>query len=861
MITVNILWRSGPVNGTIEIAHGTLVGEAAFSSPTPRLPVTIDDEQVEEGAFGTRVTVRAGQPFTFFLRDVNAAYPVFIPAYGVAVTAGDDTRDYVQIADDIRRKGLASVQQRIEAEPEESYEAAAPKTRDLKCPTWLGISRDMRIFELDVNRPFGQWGYVTCRNHSFEVKPPETEGAPLRWEFTLGRGSGPQFEATRRLEDGMLPIVHGQAIDGEMTYYITAFATQERSPLALETLRGTHFLVADGHTGWHMFTPEQQAAYDAFAPAELDRDEEIVCCFRAEAVNNAPVPRYAFFRAPVAPGNPELRDGMLTFASGKIGCLASLNGKAMPQKEMAVLVAPGQRVTVEFLFPHQPISTERAAALANLDIDQRHAECRAFWQAKLAKAAQLSLPERQITERALAGLLHCDLVALGREPDGPLAATIGWYAPIGTESAPIITYFDAMGWHDVARRSLEYFLEKQHDDGFMQNFGGYMVETGAALWTMSEHYRYTRDDAWVAKIKDKLLLSCEYLIAWRHRNMTEGLHGRGYGMIDGKVGDPEDETHYFFNSAYACAALFGVAEMLRELDPEKADELTAEAEAFKADILTALSECIARSPVVPLRDGTWCPTAPTWAEGTGPQMLYAEGTPCYTHGAFTPRDSMAGPLWLVFCGLLDAGEPTAELLLKYHAELMTIYNVGFCQPFYSRHDFAHIKRGEVKAFLKTYYNGFSGLADRETYTFWEHYFHASQHKTHEEGWFLMQTRWMLYLEQGEALRVLPGVPRVWLEHGKVIEFRKMASHFGPVSAKVESQVEYGQINAVIECEGDRKPTAVELRLPHPNGLKATGVIGGKYDPAAETVRIAPFTGKAEVTLTFGARTSESARVV
>jgi hypothetical protein len=45
-----------------------------------------------------------------------------------------------------------------------------------------------------------------------------------------------------------------------------------------------------------------------------------------------------------------------------------------------------------------------------------------------------------------------------------------------------------------------YFLDKQHDDGFIQNFGGYMLETGAALWSMGEHYRYTRDEAWVRQI-------------------------------------------------------------------------------------------------------------------------------------------------------------------------------------------------------------------------------------------------------------------------------------------------------------------------------------------------------------------------
>ena len=38
-------------------------------------------------------------------------------------------------------------------------------------------------------------------------------------------------------------------------------------------------------------------------------------------------------------------------------------------------------------------------------------------------------------------------------------------------------------------------------------------------------------------------------------------------------------------------------------------------------------------------------------------------------------------------------------------------------------------------------------------------------KTHEEGWFLMQTRWMLYLEDGDRLRLLPGIPRRWLAAG------------------------------------------------------------------------------------------------
>jgi hypothetical protein len=184
---------------------------------------------------------------------------------------------------------------------------------------------------------------------------------------------------------------------------------------------------------------------------------------------------------------------------------------------------------------------------------------------------------------------------------------------------------------------------------------------------------------------------------------------------------------------------------------------------------------------------------------------------------------------------------------------MTQRNVAFSQPYYSRHPIVHLRRGEVKPFLKAYYNTLSSLADRETYTFWEHYFGASPHKTHEEGWFLMDTRWMLYLERGDRLDLLPGIPRNYLAHGQRIDLKNVASYFGPLSLQVESQLDRGQIHATIQCTSDSRPRVVELRLPHPQGRKAEWVEGGQYDPATERVRIDSFTGRARVVLGFGLR--------
>jgi hypothetical protein len=202
-------------------------------------------------------------------------------------------------------------------------------------------------------------------------------------------------------------------------------------------------------------------------------------------------------------------------------------------------------------------------------------------------------------------------------------------------------------------------------------------------------------------------------------------------------------------------------------------------------------------------------------------------------------------------------------LLNSHAELFTERNAAFSQPYYAPHAWVHLRRGEVRPFLKNYYNTLAALADRETYTFWEHFQLISPHKTHEEAWFLLQTRWMLYLEEvhpagsaqdlaeGNALRLMPGIPRRWLADGACIEINGMRSYFGELKVSIESHIQVGQIRASVEVISNGRPLQrVTLRLPHPQGKTARICRGGNYDPEKEMITIASWDGTAEVTLEF-----------
>jgi len=857
--SIAVVWRDPGSKGSIvvrrgEISHpgsGDVSADGRFScANSRRIELTINGSDALPNSQRTLVTVQDEKdPFTFFLGDVMPDYPIFIPAYGVAVTEAQDLRSYEQITADMRSRGLRTTLGQIESEPEETFEDAASAVRDQKVETWLGLGRDVRIFGIG---PRLDWIQPRFPYTGYPVVPGDEDTPKL--QLMLGRGWGASEDIHRRLDDGVFPILEGTRVDGDITYRAIFFASLEASPLRADTVRGTHFLVADGLGAGHMFTPGQQAEFDRIRHEELNRPEETVLYSRVVATNRGAVPRYGFMKVPAgAPSWGCSFDGTRGWGqvkSGRVYLVGKVNGRPLPQEEVSKLLAPGEEATFDFFVPHQPIPAERASALAAQDFDARLREARAYWRAKLDRAAKVRLPERRVNEMIQAGLLHLDLVTYGIEPGGTLTSQIGIYNAIGSESSPIIQFMDSMGLHDEAGRALGYFLEKEHDDGFMQNFSNYMLETGAVLWSLGEHYRYTRDLEWVRQIKPKVLKAARYLRDWRRRNEREELRGRGYGLLDGKTADPEDPFRSFMLNGYAYLGFARVAEMMEPVEPSEARVWRDEAQGLKRDIRASFFETMAKSPVVPLGDGSWVPTVAPWANYSGPVMLQADGGNWDSHGTVTTRDSLLGPIYLIFQEVIDPGEPAASFLISYHGELMTDRNAAFSQPYYSRHAWVHLQRGEVKPFLKTYYNTVASLADRETYTFWEHYFGQSPHKTHEEGWFLMQTRWMLYLERGDTLCFLPGIPRSYLEGGRRIDLDGVATYFGPATLHVESSEDQRRFVAHVECNSDRRPQTVQIRLPHPLGLRPLSIKGGTYDAATETVQIGCFAGKADVELEF-----------
>jgi hypothetical protein len=639
---IAILWNDVAGEGFIEISAGNLENHSIVNGSFGlneekstfrfekfcRMELDINNVSIGLGANATIITINTKKnPFSFFLRDVSKENPIYIPQFNVIVTEKNDRRSFKEIAEAIRGRGLIKGIQRIENEPEETFINAAAKTRELFCETWLGLSRDMRIFSLDFEREDrGHWNWILPRYHGKKIYPKGFDHKPVMFNFAIGRGIGCERDLKRYLDEGILPILHADIKDNDIFYACTTFVSTEISKLKEETLRGTHYIVADEFGNGRKFTEEQEALLKSKLQEETKREEETVLYFQVKAINTLNVPKYAWFKVPT-PGKENYTfdndNGFSLSEVGKVFCVAKLNDNPIPQEEVAILLKPGESIKFEFFIPHMPITENRAEALLKTNFTEKLNECRDFWKVKLSKAANIELPEKRIEEMIKAGLLHIDLITYGLEPDEVVTPTVGKYSAIGSESWPIIRFMDSMGWHKLARRSIMFFIEKQRENGFIQTFDNYMLETGAVLWSIGEHYRYTKDDNWIKEIMNKIIKSCEFIIEWRNRNKKNELIGKGYGMLEGQMADcPDREMRIYMLNGLQYLGLKRISQILLHINPEYSKKLAKEVESFREDIRTSLFESLSKGMAVPLGDGTWCPTISPWPGESGPLCLF-----------------------------------------------------------------------------------------------------------------------------------------------------------------------------------------------------------------------------------------------
>ena len=812
--SARLVWREPPrAVPSFAAFNGSL--QAADEPPAQGLRLSIQTtSNPDPNTFDrTLVTVRTGtNVFTFRVDDL-AAGPLLLPRFGVAVTPGNDARDYAEVARDQEAKHGQTLYDRVAGMPEQSWHNAwenmPPKKSHIVFP--LGLDGGRQRFRLEAE------GSVVFRSndHYLQARPGrdtarlKLEPAEVRFRF------GPlEQPVERQIEEESLPICQSTWEKGGLRLTQTAFVT---------SLGGTR---ADGPV----------PAPDAFA----------VFLARFVFTNTADTPQTATL--PLSYSSAGGAKPLRLDDQGRLWLGSNLRGQVVDDDAVQARdflswsVAPHTTKTTWVKIPYL-VLTEPAEqqALQALDFDSERTAVAGYWRRRLDESARLITPEPVLNEfyRANSGhlLINCE-----QEPGDPPSrrfARVGSfsYGAYGNESCMMVVDLDRRGYHREAEECLKGWLHYQGTVGLPGDFsskdgvlygaggyeaGGYNQHHGWILWCLAEHFRFTRDEAWLRRAAPGILAGADWII--RESARTAGRQELEAGLLPpGSLEDIGDWWTWLSTSCYTWRGLDSAAWALERIGHPEAQRVRRAAEAFHASLLANFGKASERSPVVRLRDGTAVPQIPSYVQRRGRSF----GWICQT---------LEGALHLLITGAMDPHSAAAgEILKDYEDNLYLSNQYGYRLPDFEHHWFSRggmsmqacllldvepfLQRDDVKHALRAMFNAIAVSHFPDVHINTEHAlpemgdWRGDHYKSSDEsnacGWL----RQVFVREEGEALLLGQAVPREWLSPGQRCGLERAATWFGPTSVVYTGGAD--EIAAAVAGPQRNPPQQIRLRFRAP----------------------------------------------
>jgi hypothetical protein len=350
-----------------------------------------------------------------------------------------------------------------------------------------------------------------------------------------------------------------------------------------------------------------------------------------------------------------------------------------------------------------------------------------------------------------------------------------------------------------------------------------------------EHYRFTRDEAWLRQAAPGILKGADWII--RERRRTSARHELEQGLLPaGSLEDIGDWWTWLSTSCYTWRGLDSAAWALEQLKHPDAKRVRAEAASFHASLLANFVKASQRSPIVRLRDGTCVPQIPSQVHRRGRSF----GWICQT---------LEGSLHLLITGALDPHSREAGWILKDYEDNLYLSNqYGYTVPDFEKQWFdrggmsmqacllldvePYLYRDDVKHALRALFNAQSVSYFPDVRMNTEHaapYFddwRGDHYKSSDEsncaGWL----RQLFVREDGERLLLGQAVPREWLKPGQTCGIERAATWFGNVSIVYTGGGD--EISAHVEGPRRNPPKSIRLRFRAPGERAPASVsVNGK----------------------------------
>lgn len=871
-------------SGSVSVYNGMLKSVNGASAPHWSLPnaghqalaleIVTAEADLPGSHDATVVTVHAtrqdstgavDRSFSFAVDDLRHG-PIVLPGLGARVT--DPAQPPASAAPHNLR-----VRERIPREPEQTFERASREIPPLD--PWEREGGGRVYLPLAADSSWQKFAFEYGGNvfvSKAGIKAMGTERARLQWTgdkitWKIGTGAMPYYRDDRRVTvrklDDYLPLVEQRWEGDGLSYSAEAFATLVRGPLS----------------------PEDPA-----------RDEETpaILMLQLSAQNPSGAARKAHVWLSVdAVGELTLDGNSLRGGRHLVARLVDPAGAAMSLTEGRVHVifevpAGGKSSMVLKLPCVSDLGPADNADLDRLNYDGERARVIDYWKHITDPAARFQVPEPKfnLLERGVVAEIH---ISTTKDPKTGLyvvpAASYN-YDGFPNEACYQILLLDTLGRFDTASRYLETFLRLQGSKNFPgvhkgppdgifhgtridatydYTASGYGLDHGTVLWTLAEHYRYTRDRAWLEHAWPHIKKAIAWVEEQRASTKLMDIHGdkvREYGLLPAsQLEDDIDWAHWFSVNAYAWAGMLHTAEALEEIGSPEAPAIRKQADGYRADLRAAVMRAVESAPAARMQDGTYEPYVPVIPTRRfrlfGPiRAAYYER---YGHPEMKPlmrlgadRDTLCGAVVLLILGVFSPDEPIANWILDDWEDNETlssgmglnIHGMTDDRYWFSQGGMVfqanlvnpiqvYLKRHEPQAAIRNLYNDFVSCLYPDVNIFTEEY-HQWRHgsgpfyKIPDEARFVNRVRDVLVTEDGDKLWLAPGTPRRWLDSPEGIRVKDLQTYFGPLSYTMQGSA--GVIQATVELPSRNPAKMAWLVVRVPSGrIQSVSLDGQPWD--------------------------------
>ncbi|MFZ5495379.1 MAG: hypothetical protein ACOZE5_08595 [Verrucomicrobiota bacterium] len=502
---------------------------------------------------------------------------------------------------------------------------------------------------------------------------------------------------------------------------------------------------------------------------------------------------------------------------------------------------------VDLLLPMVPGERPVFDAELAMGYDEALRETRRHWQKTLASATRFDVPEADINDSIRQSVRFSHVLTEKNPATGKYSKVNGsWaYADLWTTpgSMDLVMLMDTLGHHGMVERYLNIFLEEQgtvkppgsaYDlhPGYLSTPALYksidwLADNGAVLYTLAMHGLLSGDQAYIARAAPAIVRSCEWIAEARRKKN----HGGYEGLLPPAVAtDKRTEIQAVWSIGWNYKGLAAAVRLLQRIGHPRAAEFAREADDYRETFQKAMRDKSRQMPAWRDEQGRSRQFAPTTLAG---------GEKSETRHAFYLD---AGPLFLVFAGLMEASDPLMQDACAWFRSgpqhrffrpdsscwqvPVLIHEMSSCEPCYSWNVFHSWQQGDRSRFLEGMYSLFAGSMSRQTRISCEtrggitgNVFSAPL------AVYLARLAVIDDQLQPDELHLLRLMPLAWLVPGKTAFFQNMPTEHGPVTVETRLSPDGETLDITYQPAFRVPPRKVWLHLPPVEGLKTVKVNG------------------------------------